>query len=74
MKRKMYEICSKLIKVNNKDTRRTFTDVVLVFFLFFFVLFFFCGGRGGSVVDFRQGNVCWERIIIELYTWLTKSF
>ena len=77
MKRKMYEICSKLIKVNNKDTRRTLLTLFWCFFCFFLFFVFFAGeggGGGGSVVDIRQGNVCWERIIIELYTWLTKSF
>ena len=49
MKRKMYEICSKLIKVNNKDTRRTLLTLFWCFFCFFLFLFFFCGGRGGGV-------------------------
>ena len=44
MKRKMYEICSKLIKVNNKDTRRT----LLTLFWCFFCFFFFAGEGGGG--------------------------
>ena len=51
MKRKMYEICSKLIKVNNKDTRRTLLTLFWCFFCFFLFLFFFCGGRGGGGVQ-----------------------
>ena len=43
MKRKMYEICSKLIKVNNKDTRRTLLTLFWCFFCFFFA------GEGGGV-------------------------
>ena len=45
----MYEICSKLIKVNNKDTRRTLLTLFWCFFcfvFFFFVFVFFAGERG----------------------------
>ena len=48
MKRKMYEICSKLIKVNNKDTRRTLLTLFWCFFCFFFFFFFFFWGEGGG--------------------------
>ena len=48
MKRKMYEICSKLIKVNNKDTRRTLLTLFWCFFCFFLFCFFFLRGKGGG--------------------------
>ena len=56
VKRKMYEICSKLIKVNNKDTRRTLLTLFWCFFWFFLFCFFFLRGKGGFSCWLQTGK------------------
>ena len=51
-----------MFKINNKDTRKTFIEVVLVSSLL--ILNYFTPFPSFPIVDFEQVNICWENYLI----------